>query len=83
MDGKWKLLEAAGRKASSVWSLYADGFRNLTWGKPLWYLIILKLVLLFAVLRVFFFQPVLSGMDDGQKSEHVGMQLSERWKTQE
>lgn len=67
-----------GKRLEAVWKLYADGFRNMTWGKPLWYLIILKLVLLFAVLRVFFFEPVLSGMDEGQKSEYVGNRLVER-----
>lgn len=58
--------------------LYADGFRGMTWGRPLWALIILKLIILFAVLRVFFFRPVLSGKTDAQKSEYVGTVLTER-----
>ena len=62
----------------SVWRFYVDGFRNMTWGKPLWYLIILKLAILFAVLRVFFFQPVLSGKTDSEKSDFVGLRLTER-----
>lgn len=62
----------------SVWRFYVDGFRNMTWGKPLWYLIILKLVILFAVLRVFFFQPVLAGKTDEEKSDHVGAELAVR-----
>ena len=62
----------------SVWNLYADGFRNMTWGRPLWYLIILKLVILFAVLRVFFFEPVLAGRTDEQKSDFVGSELVDR-----
>lgn len=61
----------------SVWNLYADGFRNMTWGRPLWGLIILKIVILFAILRVFFFQPVLSGKTDSEKSEFVGERLTE------
>ena len=59
----------------SIWKFYADGFRNMTWGRPLWWLILLKVVVLFLVLRMFFFQPVLSGKTDEQKSEHVGREL--------
>ena len=58
-------------------SLYRDGFRNMTWGRPLVWLILLKLFILFAILRVFFFRPALSGLDDTQKSEVVGKRLCE------
>ncbi len=61
----------------SIWRFYVDGFRNMTWGRPLWGLIILKIIILFAVLRVFFFQPVLSGKSDREKSEFVGARLTE------
>ena len=60
---------------TSIWKFYADGFRNMTWGRPLWWLILLKVVVLFLVLRMFFFEPVLSGKTDEQKSEHVGKEL--------
>lgn len=59
----------------SIWSFYADGFRNMTWGKSLWVLIILKAVILFLVLRMFFFKPTMAGKTDEQKSEYVGTQL--------
>ncbi|MBO5810941.1 MAG: DUF4492 domain-containing protein [Bacteroidales bacterium] len=59
----------------SIWNFYADGFKNMTWGKPLWLLIILKAVILFAILRVFFFKPVMAGKTDEQKSEYVRTQL--------
>lgn len=68
----------SGGKIYSIWRFYVDGFRNMTWGRPLWILIILKLVILFAILRVFFFQPVLSGKTDSQKSDSVGTELAER-----
>lgn len=58
-----------------VWNLYADGFKNMTWGRPLWFLIFLKIIVLFLVLRLFFFEPVLAGKSDNQKSEHVGNEL--------
>jgi len=47
----------------------------MTWGRPLWVLIFLKVIILFAVLRAFFFEPVLSGKTEEQKIEYVGMQL--------
>ena len=56
-------------------SLYRDGFRNMTWGKPLVWLILLKLFILFAILRVFFFKPAMRGLTDEQKSEKVGSVL--------
>lgn len=59
----------------SIWNFYADGFRNMTWGRPLWWLIFLKVVVLFLVLRLFFFEPVLSGKTDEEKIEHVGREL--------
>lgn len=59
----------------SVWSFYRDGFRNMTWGRPLVWLILLKLFILFAILRVFFFRPAMAGMSDEQKSEAVGERL--------
>lgn len=65
----WKKLKAVG-------SLYTDGVRGMTWGRPLWLLIFLKLFILFAVLRVFFFKPVLAGRTDAEKSEFVGSALT-------
>ena len=59
----------------SIWNFYADGFKNMTWGKPLWILIILKAVILFLVLRMFFFRPAMAGKTDEEKSEYVGTQL--------
>ena len=58
-----------------IWNFYRDGFKSMTWGRPLWILIFLKVIILFAVLRAFFFQPVLAGKTEEQKIEHVGNQL--------
>ena len=58
-------------------SLYRDGFRNMTWGKPLVWLILLKLIILFGILRVFFFKPAMGGLSDAQKSEKVGSALTQ------
>lgn len=61
---------------SRIWHFYRDGFRNMTWGRPLVWLIVLKLFILFAILRVFFFKPAMAGMTDEQKSEAVGERLT-------
>lgn len=60
----------------SIWRFYRDAFRNMTWGRPLVWLILLKFFILFAILRVFFFKPAMAGMSDEQKSEAVGLRLT-------
>ena len=62
----------------SVWRFYRDGFRNMTWGRPLVWLILLKVFILFAVLRVFFFKPAMSGMTEEQKIETVAERMTGR-----
>ncbi len=53
----------------SAWlRFYVDGFRRMTWGRPLWVLILVKLVVLFVVVRYFFFQPYLKGSDSERAS---------------
>ena len=60
---------------TNIWNFYIEGFKNMTWGRPLWILIFLKVIILFAVLRAFFFLFVLAGKTEEQKIEHVGMEL--------
>ena len=62
----------------SVWHFYRDGFRNMTWGRPLIWLILLKIFILFAILRVFFFKPAMAGMTDVQKSDAVGERITQQ-----
>ena len=63
------------RAIIAIYNFYVEGFRNMTWGRQLWWLILLKVVLLFLVLRTFFFKPILAGKSDEQKIEHVSNQL--------
>ena len=51
----------------SIFNFYAEGFRNMTWGRQLWWLILLKGSILFLVLRLYFFQPVLGGKSEAEK----------------
>lgn len=39
----------------NIWHFYRDGFRAMTWGRVLWVIILLKLFILFVVLKFFFF----------------------------
>ncbi|MBQ3753862.1 MAG: DUF4492 domain-containing protein, partial [Prevotella sp.] len=38
-----------------VFDLYYDGFKNMKLGRTLWAIILIKLFIIFAVLKVFFF----------------------------
>jgi len=38
-----------------VFDLYYDGFRHMTLGRTLWAIIIVKLIVIFLVLKIFFF----------------------------
>lgn len=53
---------------------YVDGFRQMTVGKTLWAIILIKLFILFAILKVFFFQPTLNGTDE-EKADTVRQNL--------
>lgn len=63
------------RAIVAIYDFYVDGFRNMTWGRQLWWVILLKVILLFAVLRVFFFKPILAGKSEKQKIEHISNEL--------
>ena len=78
-DDIFIFLRMVNKKMSikAVWEFYRDGFRQMTWGRPLWALIILKVIILFLVLRMFFFKPAMAGMTDQQRSEQVGTHLIE------
>lgn len=43
-----------------IFQFYIDGFKSMTVGKQLWILIIIKVVILFGVLKLFFFPDVLA-----------------------
>lgn len=63
-----------------AWEMYRDGFRTMTWGKSLWILIAIKLFIMFAILRVFFFPNFLNSKADTKegKSNYVANELVER-----
>ena len=60
----------------TIWNFYIEGFRAMTWGRQLWLVVLLKVVILFVLLRGFFFRPILAGKSEEQRSEYVGEQLT-------
>jgi len=63
-----------------IYCFYRDGFGSMTVGKTLWTIILIKLFIMFAILKIFFFPSALSQFDTPeQKSGHILKQLGERW----
>jgi len=56
-----------------IFLFYYDGFRSMTWGRKLWIIILVKLFIMFAILRIFFFQDYLDSRfdSDREKSDYV------------
>jgi hypothetical protein len=62
-----------------VFRFYYDGFRTMSsWGKKVWIIIIIKLFIMFAILKIFFFPDILKKNfeNDTQRSEYVLEQLT-------
>ena len=62
----------------TIYHFYRDGFRNMKLGKRLWVLIAVKLFILFAVVKYFFFPNILEEKfdNDVQRSEYILQQLT-------
>ena len=60
-----------------VFTFYFEGFRHMTWGKKLWRIILIKLFIMFAILRLFFFPDILQKefQTDEERGNHVLEQL--------
>lgn len=56
---------------------YIDGFRSMTIGKTLWILILIKLFIIFFILKLFFFPNFLNSKysNDEDKANHVRSEL--------
>lgn len=61
---------------SKVKSLYVDGFREMTVGRSLWLIIILKLIIMFAILKVFFFPNILNRDYDNDDDRAAAVRTS-------
>ena len=63
-----------------VFYFYYDGFRSMTVGKKLWIILIIKLIIIFVILRLIFFPDFLRSRfpDDRQRGDYVKDQLIKR-----
>lgn len=65
-----------------AYDLYADGFRHMTLGRTLWAIILLKLVIIFLVLKLFFFPNYLKQhAEEGQEDSFVANEMVDRANT--
>ena len=59
-----------------IFDLYYDGFRNMTLGRTLWTVILIKLVVIFAILKIFFFPDYLKEHSEkGHEADYVATQI--------
>ncbi|MDR1864172.1 MAG: DUF4492 domain-containing protein [Bacteroidales bacterium] len=63
-----------------LFTFYRDGLKNMTTGRTLWAIVLIKLFIMFAVLKTFFFPDLLNTRfdDDESRAAHVGRELIDR-----
>ena len=62
-----------------VFHFYMEGFREMRLGKTLWLIILIKLFIMFFILKLFFFPNYLGQFDtEAEKEEHVSGELINR-----
>ncbi len=61
-----------------IFLFYYEGFKDMTVGKKLWVIIFIKLFIMFAILKIFFFPDFLKSNfnTDKERSEYVINQLT-------
>lgn len=63
-----------------IFDFYYSGFKSMDIGKKLWLVIIIKLVIIFFVVKLFFMPDVLSQKaKDGDKAEYVSGRMTGRY----
>ena len=62
-----------------AFDLYYDGFKHMTVGKTLWAVILIKLFIMFAILKVFFFPDFIKqNTQKGNEAEFVSTEMIKR-----
>ena len=65
-----------------IFRFYYEGFKSMEWGRELWAIILIKLFIMFVVLRVFFFPRFLNQFDTAsEKEDYVSNELIHRTET--
>lgn len=63
-------------KLKSIYAFYRDGFREMRVGRTLWLIILVKLFIMFAVLKLFFFRDPMAGQSDEERAMTVMENIS-------
>ena len=58
-----------------IYYFYRDGFSQMTVGRILWRLVIIKLLIIFLLLRLVLFHPALEGLTTKEKQQTVASQI--------
>jgi hypothetical protein len=68
---------AVAKNISKFFKMYTEGIKNMTWGKTLWILVGIKLFIMFAILKAFFFPNFLKSVanTEEEKYEYIANQL--------
>lgn len=80
MNPEMKNVSSPSNLLRRIWDLYYDGFRSMTIGKTLWALIIIKLFIMFVILKWLFFPNILKERydTDEERAEAVRTELTSR-----
>lgn len=60
---------------TEIYRFYVDGFKSMTTGRVLWIIILLKLFVMFFIIKLFFFPSFLKGKTTEEKQDYVGNEL--------
>ena len=74
----FNLLSNLSLMLRKIFRFYVDGFKRMTWGRNLWGIILLKLFIMFVILRLFFFPDLLKRdfNSDEERARHVLEQIT-------
>lgn len=66
------------KTVSNVYTFYRDGFKGMVLGKKLWKIILIKLFVMFVILKLFFFPNFLNTKfeTDEEKGDYVLEQIT-------
>lgn len=61
-----------------IFNFYVEGFKQMTLGKTLWTIILIKLFVMFFILKLFFFPNFLNTKfeTDVERADYVGKELT-------
>jgi hypothetical protein len=75
------MKKSIGNTFSGIFRFYFEGFRNMSsWGKKAWIIILIKLFIMFAILKFFFFPDFLkvNFKSDQDRGNYVRENLTEQ-----